>query len=94
MTVKDVTDSEMDFVNCSFITTEDYIAAKEGNSAPQKGDVLFSKDGTVGKVHVVTTNRPFAVLSSLAILRPKKRIQLTLCILDMFYAHLQCLKMH
>lgn len=72
LTVKDVTDSELDFVNCSFITTEDFIAAKEGNSAPQKGDVLFSKDGTVGKVHVVTTNRPFAVLSSLAILMPKK----------------------
>ncbi len=74
LTVKDVTDSELDFINCSFITTEDYIAAKEGNSAPQKGDVLFSKDGTVGKVHVVTKDRPFAVLSSLAILRPKMKI--------------------
>jgi len=72
LTVKDVTDSELDFINCSFITTEDYIAAKEGNSAPKKGDVLFSKDGTVGKVHVVTTDKPFAVLSSLAILRPRQ----------------------
>ncbi|MGA9188534.1 MAG: restriction endonuclease subunit S [Methanosarcina sp.] len=74
LTVKDVTDSKLDFINCSFITTEDYITAKEGNSAPKKGDVLFSKDGTVGKVHVVTTDRPFAILSSLAILRPKKDI--------------------
>jgi type I restriction enzyme, S subunit len=74
LTVKDVKDSELDFVNCSFITTEDFNVAKEGNSAPQKGDVLFSKDGTVGKVHVVATDRPFAILSSLAILRPKQNI--------------------
>ncbi|MCU1270387.1 MAG: Type restriction-modification system, specificity subunit [Acidobacteriaceae bacterium] len=72
LTVKDVTDSKLDFVNCSFITHEDYRAAKAGNSAPQEGDVLFSKDGTVGKVHVVMTDEPFAVLSSLAILRPKR----------------------
>ena len=70
LTVKDVSDSGLDFVNCSFISDDDYQAAREGNSAPQRGDVLFSKDGTVGKVHVVTTDRPFAVLSSLAILRP------------------------
>ncbi|MGB9929093.1 MAG: restriction endonuclease subunit S [Methanosarcina sp.] len=74
LTVKDVTDLELDFINCSFITPEDYIAARDGKSAPQKDDVLFSKDGTVGKVHVVTTDRQFAVLSSLAILRPKKNM--------------------
>ena len=40
------------------------------NSVPKRGDVLFSKDGTVGKVYVVDTKERFAVLSSLAILRP------------------------
>ena len=71
LTVKDVSDSDLDFNRCSFISADDYLAAKAGNSAPQKGDILFSKDGTVGKVHVVSTDQPFAVLSSLAILRPK-----------------------
>jgi type I restriction enzyme, S subunit len=70
LTVKDVSDYGLDFTHCSMISDHDYRVAKEGNSAPQLGDVLFSKDGTVGKVHVVTTDRPFAVLSSLAILRP------------------------
>lgn len=74
LTVKDVTDQTLDFLGCSFITEEDYRTAKAGNSAPQRGDVLFSKDGTVGKVHVVDTDQPFAVLSSLAILRPKRDI--------------------
>ncbi|MBD9392733.1 restriction endonuclease subunit S [Acidovorax sp. ACV01] len=70
LTVKDVSGEGLDFENCSFISESDFILAKAGNSAPRRGDVLFSKDGTVGKVHVVSTDRPFAVLSSLAILRP------------------------
>ena len=72
LTVKDVTDARLDFTNCSFISEADFLAAKAGNSAPMNGDVLFSKDGTVGKVHVITTDQSFAVLSSLAILRPKR----------------------
>jgi len=71
LTVKDVSDGGLDFTNCSFISEEDFHTAKRGHSAPQKGDVLFSKDGTVGKVHVVRTDVSFAVLSSLAILRPR-----------------------
>lgn len=71
LTVKDVTDQRLDFDSCSFISEEDYETASGGNSAPKYGDVLFSKDGTVGKVHLVRCDRKFAVLSSLAILRPK-----------------------
>jgi len=74
LTVKDVYDNRLDFEFCSFVSDDDYRSAMEGNSAPQLGDVLFSKDGTVGKVHVVATERPFAVLSSLAILRPKRGV--------------------
>lgn len=74
LTVKDVTDASLDFEGCSFISVEDYRDADAGNSAPKTGDVLFSKDGTVGKVHVVSTEKPFAVLSSLAILRPKSGV--------------------
>ena len=43
---------------------------RERTARPSGGDVLFSKDGTVGKVYVVDTRETFAVLSSLAILRP------------------------
>jgi type I restriction enzyme, S subunit len=74
LTVKDVSDGGLDFEGCAFISNEDYRSAKAGHSAPQRGDVLFSKDGTVGKVHVVETDKPFAVLSSLAILRPNTQL--------------------
>ncbi|MDA0242342.1 MAG: restriction endonuclease subunit S [Chloroflexi bacterium] len=70
LTVKDMSEKGLDFVNSSKISMEEYQRALVGNSAPQVGDVLFSKDGTVGKVHVVNEAQNFAVLSSIAILRP------------------------
>lgn len=70
LTVKDMTSSGLDFQNCSQISRDDFLIAKQGNSAPNAGDVLFSKDGTVGKVQLVTSDNEFAVLSSIAILRP------------------------
>ena len=72
LTVKDMTPSGLDFLNCSKISTENFLIARNGNSAPLFGDVLFSKDGTVGKVQLVDENIDFAVLSSIAILRPNK----------------------
>jgi type I restriction enzyme S subunit len=73
LTVKDVSDSGIDLHSCSHISDSDFDAARRANAAPQAGDVLFSKDGTVGKVHLVKATKPFAVLSSLAILRPDLR---------------------
>lgn len=71
LTVKDVTDSHLDFAGASRISPAEYERASQGNSSPLRGDILFSKDGTVGKVHLVDTDQAFAVLSSLAILRPR-----------------------
>lgn len=71
LTVKDIQkDGSLDFEGCSKISPDEYQKAVAGNSAPRLGDVLFSKDGTVGKVSVVRDDRQFAVLSSIAILRP------------------------
>lgn len=74
LTVKDLSDRGLDFDGCAHITESDFLDADAGRSAPRAGDVLFSKDGTVGKVHVVEEGRRFAVLSSLAILRPSEHV--------------------
>lgn len=71
ITVRDVSDAGIDFVGCKFISENSYLELKKNGCQPEKGDVLFSKDGTVGRVVVVDTDRPFVVLSSLAILRPR-----------------------
>jgi len=70
ITVRDISDDEIDFVGCKFISTESYEELEKNGCRPLPNDVLFSKDGTVGKVTVVSNNEPFVVLSSLAILRP------------------------
>lgn len=75
LTVKDFThDGQANFIGCSHISEEEFAKADKGNSAPKSGDVLFSKDGTVGKVFVVDKDERFAVLSSMAILRPKSAL--------------------
>lgn len=74
LTVKDMGKKGLDLKGCSRIDPSEYEAAAKQNSAPRSGDVLFSKDGTVGKVHVVSDEPPFAVLSSIAIIRPNEKI--------------------
>ena len=75
ITVKDVNDEgKIDFKNCLFISEDDFCKLKASSCNPLKNDVLFSKDGTVGKVSIVDFAADFVVLSSLAILRPSKKL--------------------
>lgn len=74
ITVRDINDSKIDFVNCKFVSKESFDELSKNGCQPLKGDVLFSKDGTVGKVALVEDERDFVVLSSLAIMRPKKEL--------------------
>jgi type I restriction enzyme S subunit len=74
LTVKDMLDGCLDFANCSRISEGDFQDAIRNGCGPRAGDVLFSKDGTVGKVHTFTLEEDCAVLSSIAILRPKTEI--------------------
>jgi type I restriction enzyme, S subunit len=72
ITVKNIQDDRIDFTNCSYISQEDYGKLQE-NCNPRKGDILFSKDGTVGKVVEIDFSEHFIVLSSIAIIRPDPR---------------------
>ena len=76
ITVRDVdSKGNIDFINCKKISKEDYALLVKGNCKPLEGDVLFSKDGTVGKVSLINYEKDFVVLSSLAILRPSLKIE-------------------
>lgn len=76
ITVKDITDGRIDFENCKMISNDDYQELFKNNCKPFKGDVLFSKDGTVGKVALIDYEMEFVVLSSLAIMTPNIKILL------------------
>ncbi len=74
ITVKNISNDRIDFVNCKFISKESYEVLDKNGCRPLNGDVLFSKDGTVGKVSLVDYSLDFVVLSSLAIIRPNQNI--------------------
>jgi type I restriction enzyme S subunit len=73
VTVKDLENDRINFESCKSITKKDYIKLVENDCKPRKNDVLFSKDGTVGKVCLIDYEKEFVVLSSLAILRPNTK---------------------
>jgi len=74
ITVRDLTDGVIDFNSCKFIDSDAYTSLVKNGCQPNNGDILFSKDGTVGKVALVESQRKFVVLSSLAIIRPNQKL--------------------
>ncbi|MEJ1378937.1 MAG: restriction endonuclease subunit S [Candidatus Sedimenticola sp. (ex Thyasira tokunagai)] len=75
ITVKDIDEAgHIDLVDCKKISEEDFDNLIKGKCSPSEGAVLFSKDGTVGKVALVKGYEPFVVLSSLAILEPQNEL--------------------
>ena len=73
-TVTNMKDNYIDIDSCYKISKEDYDLLVKNGCKLESGDVLFSKDGTVGLSLVYNQNKPLVVLSSIAILRPKKEI--------------------
>lgn len=74
ITVRDINNDIIDFNNCKFVSEKDYKLLSKNGCKPNYMDLLFSKDGTVGKVSLVDFEKDFVVLSSLAIIRPKNKI--------------------
>ncbi len=63
-----------DLDNCKTISDENFSALVNNGCKVEKGDVLFSKDGTMGIVCVPKKNIDVVLLSSIAILKPKNII--------------------
>ncbi|MBP1908330.1 restriction endonuclease subunit S [Methanolobus bombayensis] len=70
ITVQDVKDDFIDFDNSKRISETDYLTLKRNGCQPLEGDVLLTKDGTIGKAVVVKNKNNFAILSSLGLIRP------------------------
>lgn len=70
VSTKDVTERGIDFANCLRTSPRSYEELVRYGCQPEVGDVLFSKDGTVGRTVVVDECRAFVVASSLIIIKP------------------------
>lgn len=67
-----ICDNGIDFNNCLKTSENSYRYLVSTGCKPQVGDVLISKDGTVGKTVIVKQEREFVVASSLVIIRPNQ----------------------
>lgn len=71
VTVKNLTASDrIDFSDLNYVSETDHEIFKR-RAAPQAGDVLVTKDGTLGVARVVESGHPeFSIFVSVALLRP------------------------
>ena len=70
VSTKDVSEDGIDFENCLQTSDTTYRYMVATGCQPVRCDILFSKDGTIGRTAMVTTDVEFVVASSLIIIRP------------------------
>jgi type I restriction enzyme S subunit len=78
-TVVNIRANQIDADSCKKISKEDYEKLVENGCKPQLGNVLFSKDGTVGLSFSFKQNLDLVLLSSIAIIRPKDILDSDFC---------------
>ncbi len=69
VTVRNLDCGKIDLLGAAKVSPEDFEQLEKAGCRPAINDVLFSKDGTVGKVAIVEDDN-FVALSSLAIISP------------------------
>jgi len=75
ISVKDMnSDGKIDLVNCKKINDEDFEELTRNGCQPDSGDILLTKDGTIGRAGVVEQNNDFVILSSLGLVKPDKEL--------------------
>jgi type I restriction enzyme S subunit len=74
VSTKDVGADSIDFDNSLLTSALSYESMVKTGCRPEVGDVLFSKDGTIGRTVVIREDRDFVVASSLIIIRPTAHI--------------------
>jgi type I restriction enzyme, S subunit len=70
VTVRNLTaGKELSFEGCKYISQDDHDAFS-ARTKPQRGDILISKDGTIGVTRAVRTDREFSIFVSVALVKP------------------------
>lgn len=69
---KDIPKGRVELATCTRISESEWMLLKKQNCSPAPGDVLLSKDGTIGRVVHYKEDLEVVLLSSVAILRSKE----------------------
>lgn len=73
-TVENINKGFINIESCRVISDKDYLYLVRNNCKPITGDVLLSKDGTIGITFVINDNPNVVLLSSIALIRPNKTL--------------------
>ncbi len=69
LTIKNMTAGPgLDFSDTKFVTQSDHEEFCK-RTFPEKGDILVSKDGTLGVIRLVDTDKPFSIFVSIALIK-------------------------
>lgn len=68
----DLQKGEIMWEKCLMTSESNYFYLKNNGCKPEIGDVLYSKDGTIGKTTVIKEDKEFVVASSLIITKPNE----------------------
>jgi len=71
VTVKNIVSGALDLAGTKFISEDDHRAFTK-RTMPERGDVLVSKDGTIGVPCPIMTDEEFSIFVSVALIKPKK----------------------
>ena len=71
VTAKNVRDGFVDYSTCKFAVQEEFDALT-AKSKPEKGDLLITKDGTIGRYSVFSDDFPICINQSVALVKPQK----------------------
>jgi type I restriction enzyme S subunit len=77
VSTRDLTEDGIDFDGCLKTSAITYEYMVRTGCRPSAGDILFSKDGTIGRTELVVDDRAFVVASSLIIIRPNASLVLS-----------------
>ena len=69
ISVKDIKNGKIDFSNTKFISVEEHIELCK-RCKPEKGDLLITKSGTIGRTSIVKTDVEFSLFVSVALIKP------------------------
>lgn len=70
LSAKNIRNGFLDYENCDYISESSYIKSRE-RCLPEKGDLLIvSVGGTIGRSSLITGNSEFALVRSVAIIKP------------------------
>lgn len=73
ITAKNLTGDQLNTEDTKRISKEEHIEFSR-RAKPERGDILMSKDGTIGATQVVKTNEEFSIFVSVILLKPKSEL--------------------